>query len=255
MNLIRQINRAITEVKEFWKWCADSFKDDGSNSGKPQENNEQAPNKRTDSSRLKWPDAWKEWFEIAGIIAGIAVAVLIYLQYREMTKTTRVAIGQMNVMQGQLDEAKRTRVLDERAWVTLYSLERVEAGTDMYFRVNVKNSGKTPAVGTTIWLGATPDINFAKRFNPTNIIEKSIMLSPGDTGTLDTASRPVPIILIPPMQFFKIHMYVYGEIKYKDIFGNTHWTRFCREAVGDFDSFTGTTVGDSCDDFDTNQQD
>ena len=57
----------------------------------------------------------KYWFEVVAIIGGLVGLILIWLQYNDMTRATdasvkqsKALIAQSEIMQGQLDEMKRT---------------------------------------------------------------------------------------------------------------------------------------------------
>jgi len=119
-------------------------------------------------------------------------------------------------------------------------------GTNIYFQVSIKNFGKTPALQTTIWLDQGDDISDVYSFNPTNLPEKFAILFPDDGGSLDTSFHPIIPAIRQFISTYHFHWYIYGIVKYSDIFKTNHWTRFCWD-VTDFGSFQATPLGNSCD--------
>ncbi len=190
--------------------------------------------------------------EFVAFIAAIATAVFIGYQWHEMVKSSKIAEGQLRVMQGQLDEMKRTRISDERAWITANAIGMEVNGTNVSFKVSFKNTGKTPAMNATIWIAGSPNIHIITDFNPPSQSETYGILTPDSSVEFSTMPISINSFRSPNNGS---HWYVGGIVRYKDIFNFAHWTRFCSETTDYGKSFGGTPYGNSCDDVETNQSD
>jgi hypothetical protein len=191
---------------------------------------------------LEW---WKTLLEIVFFISAIPVAVFAGCQLHDTHK--------------QLIEMHNQVLLDERAWVTAYSVRSTTNGANVFFTIEVKNSGKTPAINVTTWLDAVTSTNseglvYVEQTDPTNTI-KYHLLGPENTYSLGTESGATDRNIALAINSHKTHLYVYGKIDYEDIFRINHWTRFCWRVTADLGNFEGTTIGNSCDDSETNQSD
>jgi len=184
---------------------------------------------------------WKNTYEFLGILAAITIAAVAVWQMQQTNEA-------LAIQRSQID-------LDERAWVTVDKVEALPGSTNI-FLITIKNTGKTPAINTVLWRSiilTNKDAVFTCPLNPTNMPPKFIILGPDSTSTGDTSSMPVSnadwrhVYYTNPTD----HLYLYGIIKYDDIFGRHHWTRFCFDVVGGLTDFQGTPFGNSCDDMQT----
>jgi hypothetical protein len=174
---------------------------------------------------------WKPRIEILGIFGGLAVGVLIYLQYSEM---------------------RQQRILDERAWVAPFemSLERGVTDTNYVFlKLEFKNTGKSPALKVSEAHGFTVGFNNVPTNDPI-IPTNSMMLAPNSTTFI--RSQPIYYMDIENFIANDAPACIYGKISYEDIFGNRHWTQFCW-SLEDGRNFRPSPVHNSTDDAQTNQ--
>ena len=122
-----------------------------------------------------------------------------------------------------------------RGWVK----QNMETGQPYEIHVLINNSGNTPAynVTTTISLDIFPfplpeEIDLS--LPPTLDIKMSIAAHSQDTFIVGRLNR-----LITNEEFEQVvkgvspKMYVFGEIHYDDVFGESHYTNFCRWASWD----------------------
>src|ERR1700723_1628467 len=68
----------------------------------------------------------KFWFEIAGIIAGIGVLILLWKQYGEMVKATKATLDAVKISQDQTIISKRQlddSEAQQRAWLRIEKIE------------------------------------------------------------------------------------------------------------------------------------
>ena len=177
---------------------------------------------------------WKKFervfkvLEAVGIAAGIAVLLVLVGQYEEM---------------------KTSRMEDERAWVFTRGIAREsfngiqQESNSATFKIEIKNSGKTPALNFRSVIGYD---------NQTN-----------DIGKIDTLDTNDFMVLPPDVSVYEFlpvsvkkgdSLWVVGINRYDDIFGKHHWSTFCWKVEGDkFDIFAGTPFHNTCDDALTNQ--
>jgi hypothetical protein len=143
---------------------------------------------------------WKPTLEVIGIVLAIIVAVLIYLQYREM---------------------QLTRIMDERAWVAISDVKCSQMNTIEEFDLTYKNTGKTPAINTQIQVISTGFLkDIPKKDAMPNPQLSSALVAPDGTGFTDIKQ---PVLAVEAVGTF----YLYGTIWYDDIFGKHHWSQFC----------------------------
>jgi hypothetical protein len=104
---------------------------------------------------------YKDEFEVAAIVAGIILLVINILVYCEMIRATNTTKESVRISRDQLIEMRQQRINDERAWVVPYLPEPpiVEESSNFVFKVQIKNTGKTPAVIVGCTIGFAPDTN------------------------------------------------------------------------------------------------
>jgi hypothetical protein len=200
--------------------------------------------------------------EVVGIAAGFAVLLVLVGQYCEMVKATKVTEGQLkamqsqsDVMQGQLNEMRRTRILDERAWVAPIQsgliISPIGDSGSTFVQIQYKNTGKTPAVNAVCIFGSTTNFDDIGKNEgyPTNSSNFGMIppdvISHSDIGAINGFT----------VQDIKGGMtyYIFGKIWYDDIFGNRHWTTFSYLIETNFTEYFSTAIHNSCDDAETNQ--
>ena len=254
MNLTRQINRAITEIKDFWKWCESSLWDD-ENIGKPVESVQKTDSEKRTTAEKNKPHPpsfivsvkpcssfdsepapshqihianhgkdskpWKDKLELGGFFVAIIVAICVIVQSCETIKTTRSTAQQVVEMQ-------KDRNLDERAWVFITGEVHETISNDRnsaFFELMYKNSGKTPALNVQDIVSWTEDgAHIANVDDYPSVPNHQGLWGPQAEGRIQTATIP--------KQYFTdiangIPCFIYGTIWYDDIFGSHHWSQFC----------------------------
>ena len=200
-------------------------------------------------------------FAIIGFIVVVAQLGVLIWQLQAMNTQSRAMQGQLQamtsqtaVMQGQLDEMRKTRILDERPWVTIHDCHaNLPSGTNdnsFYFSIVMENTGKTPAINVAPYTAICTNISFIIESEtnqyPTNPIH-STQLPPGVPETTTTEGFPQ----LYGDDFKAItngySFYVYGVIWYEDVSRIRHWTQYSFEVSRDF-KVDATTVHNLCDD-------
>jgi hypothetical protein len=195
---------------------------------------------------IKW---FKDRLEIIGILFGMGVAVLLFLQWREMVKATKITENQLRQMQ-------KDSILDERAWVVPFEVianPSQDNSGSMYFYVNYKNTGKTPAINAQCILGESADLNKIKisKIERPNPPANSAMIAPDAANHSTTEEAPIPKDIVQSIKS-GMPFYIFGTIWYDDIFGRHHWTQFCYRFGRDFHTYP-TATGNYCDDAENEQ--
>lgn len=270
MNAFQTIRDLITKIEEFWNWCTAPFDDSlrpsqqnasggeyRTNTGvndatlEPTYRPDSEPSARNGGETIKaekysvrW---WKDRLEIMGILGGLVVAILICLQYDQMVKSTRAAMGQLN-------EMHQSRIDEERAWVFQFQIngEPFPQNPSLTaFRVSYKNTGKTPAIAVHACIGLGYSLVSVTQVESedlqTNSIHQDLVLAPDAVASVVTDGSQMiqkAIENIPN----GTPLYVFGIIIYDDVFGRQHWTRFCYLVDVDWKSFRPTPGYNSCDD-------
>jgi len=195
----------------------------------------------------------KFWLEILGFIIGIAVAGIFLYQSIEMKRATIAA-------ETQIKEMQKDRNLDERAWVgvtqTVLENSQQNSSNDD-FRVEFKNTGRTPATDVCVWIVAGTFIftnNWDITSNRTDWFRYSGMLAPDATGSINTTAYAIDYREVSAIQNQGLPYYVYGKIWYRDIFKVSHWTEFCFQIVWNPNfSALPITSHNTCDETQTNE--
>jgi hypothetical protein len=216
------------------------------------------PCKKTNNNRchpLLWFNAhvekWKPIYEFFGMVGVLLTALLIWRQYGEMVKSTKVSVGQLEAMKGQLDVMqKSTEVtigqlhemqLDQRAWVffDISSYNITKESSNYVVHINVKNSGKTPAtiegsvLGDAIRIEGVPTSD-----SPVAGTNEIIM---PNQSLFETYSINTNILNVCPF-------YVFGTVWYRDIFKEEHWAQFCYFIGQGVTNVQPMFIHSSCDD-------
>jgi hypothetical protein len=164
--------------------------------------------------------------ECVALIGGVATAIFIGYQWKEMRKASEDAEKTIALSQGQLDEMKQDRILDERAWVAPFEMiaeNSISDTNNTVFKLRFRNTGKTPALNVSEshdiagWVGAVPTNN-----PPIEIC--SMMLAPDGISFI---GFKIDNYTVSAIKGGYSPFFVYGKISYDDIFGNHHWTEFC----------------------------
>lgn len=210
------------------------------------------------------------WLTLVGIAVGAITVVFFYAQLQEMRTQTGLLIGQsqsgnvdaslhaavtgkeLKLVQEQAQAAqdnvsaiREQMRQDQRAWVGTGDTTFVVNGTSPFkVQTTIKNVGKTPA------LEAISKIYWVIKSRDTPLVLKDIIygqwaktMNNGTifpTQSLQIRSRASEIV---PNQLSIANalaesstLYIYGFIRYKDVFGRTHWTHFCYATANDMQS-------------------
>lgn len=192
-----------------------------------------AEHKRTDSREKRRFVIEKIEIALIAVYAFVTVFEWQTFNNESMTMKNEFLAGQTNatqqltVLQGQLDEMRKDRNLDERAWIDPYQVTRWsdnEFSNSWYIILHYKNIGKTPALRTQVAIGVTTNLDSIPVLTE-NMIDFSIQnLFPNDAS--EVKSSEMPIGLFADAWNEQIPIYIYGIISYDDIFRKRHWIRF-----------------------------
>ena len=109
-----------------------------------------------------------------GIAAGIIYAAVTVLQWRDLRRNFRV---------------------DERAWVgplsTAIASEDTPDGSGVIFEIPYTNTGKTPALKISSWIGQTSDMKSIRDHEPASDDIAQGMLMPSGVMNTSTADHPI----------------------------------------------------------------
>ncbi|HKR58407.1 MAG TPA: phage holin family protein [Pyrinomonadaceae bacterium] len=202
--------------------------------------------------------SFPRWFLRAGIIAGFIVGAILYalfgvgglvlLSFYVGSDTDRISfvtenllsfliIGavvvqaiiyfiQWRAMQGTLREMRLSRELENRAWIGVKVIDienRADGGVN--FNGTYVNSGNSPANVTVEvrgeYLQQPPPDDF--QFPPYETKGSRLVLFPHmEYNSLMAVLPGVPMVVDGSQGAW----YLYGRLKYEDIFGHAHVTRF-----------------------------
>jgi hypothetical protein len=187
------------------------------------------PNESTSNSNCRDPDdrpqsahaRVKYWLEVAGIVFGVVGVICLIVQSWAMVQSN-------NVFYQQLSEMRRGRIIDERPW---NGISTINCDSDYgftnswYVVIHYKNFGRTPSFRTIATFDIAFDIKDIREFpeaSPTNASE--VVVFPG--SDIRVVSGPRPISQMIDIWNGKSNCVVYGIIWYNDTSGIHHWTRF-----------------------------
>src|SRR5437762_3066063 len=102
------------------------------------------------------------------------------------------------IFQGQLTEMRRGAIVDQRAWVAPFDIQSEHNSIgEIYFKVLYKNTGKTPALRTSSWIGTTAFLDQIPNSDPVpKLTDAQGLMAPDgiwNTSTIDHAFKPVVI--------------------------------------------------------------
>jgi hypothetical protein len=187
------------------------------------------------------------------MIGVLLTALLIWGQYGEMVKATKVSVGQLDAMKGQLYEMRKsTEVtsgqlhemqMDQRAWVffDINSYNITKESSNYVVHINVKNSGKTPATIEGSILGSANRIEFVPRFDSPGASTNEIIMP--TQSLFENCSINTNILNVSAC-------YVFGTVWYRDIFREDHWSQFCYFIGQGATNVQPMFIHSSCDDLD-----
>ena len=158
---------------------------------------------------------------------------------------------QAKAAETQLSEMHADNILDKRPWMLYSGTDfTTESNNSITVTVYFANFGRTPAEwveGYTSGTGiALTNISMSKdAFGPKS---KPDIIAPGNTVRFQTKLNADAIQFIKSGQ----PLYIFGAIKYKDIFGNFHGGTFCHRIGSDLKSLQAAIGFNATYDYGTN---
>lgn len=220
-------------------------------------------NRKADNAEHKRTDRREKrnlWMHIVEIILISVYAVFTILEWnvfnterqtmeKEFLAGVTNSQEQLNTLRGQLNEMKRARELDERAWVFVDIKDNglIKQDTNVVFQAIIKNTGKTPAKITGDVSHLAVSTNEIPKYDAI-VSGISAMLIPNSEHKLPSPTFP-GFILEQNMT-----IYIYGTVWYDDIFGEHHWIQFCYSLTEGGKYTIGQGFHVSCDDMENNQK-
>jgi hypothetical protein len=170
----------------------------------------------TGKRRKHFQEHQKLFIELAGFAFAIVGFIVVISQLG-------ILIWQSSILHGQLDEMRKTRIEDGRAWIDPYQVNSTSDDNwiTWYLVAHFKNIGRTPALKVSV------DVFWSKDIIPL----KDIVINKGPTSTLwpngeIIATNSVqPINMLINLRTNHVPIYVYQFVSYEDIFGKEHFFR------------------------------
>lgn len=169
----------------------------------------------------------KFWIEVATLVVVAAYTSITFWQ----ACSTSQAVS----------DSSEHFVLDERPWITItYDTAPIGINSPVVSRFHIVNTGKTAAKNLSV--DANIEIVSAKEaptFNKrgVNVVVQNIMLpnSPSDANIgrrQRTDSRRDEPVVLSEAEYNSLrqgdsYMATYADVTYSDLFGISHWQRFC----------------------------
>jgi hypothetical protein len=198
-----------------------------------------------------WPK-WKGIIQTSGIVGGVVIAWATYWQWRDLRQNFEV---------------------DQRAWIEytkkpdvpggVTRTVNITSGQPIYYPFSFKNTGKTPAknLEMTVFVDVfpalqAPDLNNVDEPSKDPIhADITLGVLPANEDTVqviwrgDSATHAPVLATDAEMKMVASgtgYFVVFGIIKYQDIFGVHHWTKFCdwNGHNGNFATFACTQYND-----------
>ena len=200
---------------------------------------------QTKAQRSKAETIWRVFkgaLETVGIVAVCLYTVVAYQQWQEATDATNFVARQTELSRKGLNETTKNFRMDERSWIGIEGFSPSPLVPNQKFVASgkVTNSGKTPAldvkITTTTHFSDEP-VNIAKyarspeRDKGKGKPRSVAVFFPGMVKyAIGGSDFPLPqtaIERITKTGGEGKFVYIFGEITYKDIFGEAHLTTFC----------------------------
>jgi hypothetical protein len=173
-----------------------------------------------------WYETLQGWYYLLGIIGipfAIGYAVITYFQWHDLRHSFQV---------------------DQRAWVGLAESTNItfRAGETAKITHVLTNSGRTPAIDL-ITHANSKLVPYGTRFSdslatyedmdPVLIGSRSTIMPGKNAYLVLEAKQPVTREHFDDVVSKRSMLYMFGEACYRDIFGDTHYTRFCEFLMPD----------------------
>ena len=181
-----------------------------------------------------------DWASGTQAFCAIGLMVLAAFQFWIIVRQTKILDEQGKILANQL----KTAQLDLRAYVSPSDVEIIEQDAQnadnpslkaiaFIFKVSIKNTGNSPARKLTAvaLCGKMPyPIPQGVAFAVTEPENRSVItIGSGEVKRVSaTAIRYNNDEIREIMQAGGTRIYVWGMVKYEDVFGDPHWTKFCK---------------------------
>jgi len=224
----------------------DNAKGDGSPAGSSEshvEGNRASRGEERKSRKERLADTFSGWSPIfEGLVALTAIGgfVLICVQSYFMLESNRLTqesnrITNQSLIQAQRDSdaARKATEISQRARLGVEVLElNSQQGTGLWYRVIIRNYGLTPAFDVTSAGGslivAREDFKFPVPMVSSGRVEKvSSVINAGAENAGAMFMDDVGAGQIEAIQNGSQALHAVGEVRYRDVFGAQHVTRFC----------------------------
>lgn len=169
----------------------------------------------------------------------------------ELRSSQSNAIAEIKISQNQLNQTTLANQIDERGWlfVTIPNDALSFSGSNAVITMSDKNTGKTPVLVTDTygWLAVDP-----KTIPPHDPMgtKNALMLIPNQEGKVVVT---LPDIVAQGI-VLNMKIYIYGTVRYRDIFQKNHWSQFCFCFDQNGRIMNPQNFHNSCDDLDANTQ-
>jgi hypothetical protein len=184
---------------------------------------------------------WARWGVVLGALTLALVAVTLAVFYRQLrelqvqTDTSRSMANQ--AVQDSISAENKNMeqlALDRRAWLGATEVRGIlEVGKPLEMTVQFKNSGKTPARHVAIdtcYRSVSTGNQFTFDCPEDKKGGSKGMLFPGGVFYARVAPYPGKVVEqadLPALRSRQVTMFVFGRVRYDDIFDHPHWTQFC----------------------------
>jgi hypothetical protein len=211
-----------------------------------EEQNTKLTNLTEKTSKTKLTD----WLNVLCTAIIMLTGIFAFFIYRD----------QLQVMHGQLIQSERamnhsieSSRLDQRAWVGPVDIvvSKLELGSPMELKVIIENSGKTPALNTTIFVRAKTlmkESDFIAAYETTDKNRSNYVIQPGvKTHVILDMQEKIIQSHVDILKSGDEILYVYGKLSYDDIFNRSHETTFCSYLATDLKSITACRTNNMAD--------
>jgi hypothetical protein len=170
-----------------------------------------------DECRYSPPARWKRWLEAGALGAAILYSIVTAIQWSDFRHNFKI---------------------DERAWIGIKTIDLSEpsAGEALRCEIKMVNSGKTfalditgPGFLQTSRIGlqdAIASAHVSNRIPYTHVLFPSI-----DENMPFKTDSPLTAEQASSVSLGTLQVYVFGDIYYRDIFGDRHVTHYCGHYV------------------------
>ncbi len=180
---------------------------------------------QAETQKLEFRRFRVESFTLLAVIAYATITLFQWCATRDVVRTAQEA----NAV------SERQARISQRAWVLpgKTDFEQFEVGKIIKIQVESVNTGRTPAVNSTINGGAETFLTNQARppshsFDKREPLGKTMIRTEGHPRlTVDSITLTESILneILSGKRIIRVH----GKSWYDDVFGHSHWITFCRE--------------------------